>query len=905
MAINTQKFLPGSKGTAKPLPQAKISSITLTSQDKKNVNTIRVKTIQIDKMLKGTLAADKKRLDDKKKEASQKRKDDIETKLEKKPDPKKKFKMPNILPRMGVLDWIKNFIGNIILGYFAYRLVGNLPALKGLFTGIVAAGEFIIDWGGKILNGLVTFVDWGYKLYDGLRQFTGNIFGKSGLKVFDDFMSTLNLVLNAVIVIALAFGRIKLNPLKWFKGKKPKPSKPKVPKPKVGGRFKPKFRGGPGRGFPILSAIMAIFDFGSRKAAGESNERAAIGTGGGVLGGIAGAALAAILFPEPFTSAAGVITLGILGTLGYNFGAMGGDAVSDTVGFAKGGRVKKATRVVKPRGVVASKKKRPIKNIDPVKITPGEDIGDKTEGGGFFGWIKGMLGGFSPLKYFKEYGDKFGAIPFFGPIIALAVQALMGQKPGDEEYKNAGLGIISLLAKGLNIGKLVGSIGGVGFATGGLVDKSVLMKESKAADWLGKELKKSMTPIVDATISDLERNLGKRKQTNNKGTYPNPDSATGASMLTPGSVPGGKLNLNQLVHLAKAAGANDSEAIRLASIAMYESGGNSNAHNPKYPDNSYGLWQVNMLDEPGYMLGEERRNRYNLTNNEQLWDPATNAKIALDILRTSGWSAWSTDKLVTQKDLDAAKTALNASPPQSYSFKKKDGQSSQSYNIGGRGIVDIGKSLAKEGFAVAEHPDFTKFQGYTPGKGSVSNVHSGKGHYEGRALDVTDHRGSMADSKERYRSVLDNLYANRKNNNLKMLIHDSWGDWYSPNTSKSGPGSYGHPTHMHIETYHKGGKVPGRGERWAKLLGGEMVIDIDSAGPAKDLLLAINQASGRDGVMKAIRDYAPYEAIQSRMIPVPVDRMVPVPIPSKSGGGTVVIGGGGGNDPFSSLGLNA
>jgi len=42
MAINTQKFLPASKGIGKSLATAKISSITLTSQDKKSVNTIRV-----------------------------------------------------------------------------------------------------------------------------------------------------------------------------------------------------------------------------------------------------------------------------------------------------------------------------------------------------------------------------------------------------------------------------------------------------------------------------------------------------------------------------------------------------------------------------------------------------------------------------------------------------------------------------------------------------------------------------------------------------------------------------------------------------------------------------------------------------------------------------------------------
>ena len=54
--------------------------------------------------------------------------------------------------------------------------------------------------------------------------------------------------------------------------------------------------------------------------------------------------------------------------------------------------------------------------------------------------------------------------------------------------------------------------------------------------------------------------------------------------------------------------------------------------------------------------------------------------------------------------------------------------------------------------------------------------------------------------------------------------------------------------------------------------------------------------------MKAIRDYAPYEAIQSRMIPV--KKMVPVPVPmpvGSSGGGGMVVVGGGGEDPFSSL----
>ena len=65
------------------------------------------------------------------------------------------------------------------------------------------------------------------------------------------------------------------------------------------------------------------------------------------------------------------------------------------------------------------------------------------------------------------------------------------------------------------------------------------------------------------------------------------------------------------------------------------------AHNPTYPDNSYGLMQVNMLDERGYQLGAERRQRYGLQSNDQLFDPLTNMRAAKDIYDSQGLGAWS------------------------------------------------------------------------------------------------------------------------------------------------------------------------------------------------------------------------------------------------------------------------
>lgn len=57
-------------------------------------------------------------------------------------------------------------------------------------------------------------------------------------------------------------------------------------------------------------------------------------------------------------------------------------------------------------------------------------------------------------------------------------------------------------------------------------------------------------------------------------------------------------------------------------------------------DLSYGLWQINM--RPDY--GAQRRQMWGLSNNEQLFDPATNARAAYDLYRRRGgrFTDWST-----------------------------------------------------------------------------------------------------------------------------------------------------------------------------------------------------------------------------------------------------------------------
>ncbi len=73
--------------------------------------------------------------------------------------------------------------------------------------------------------------------------------------------------------------------------------------------------------------------------------------------------------------------------------------------------------------------------------------------------------------------------------------------------------------------------------------------------------------------------------------------------------------------------------------AMKESTGRPMAHNKnsKTGDNSYGLFQINMIGS----LGPARLKEYNLDSNEDLFDPVRNAEIAFQMSNGGkNWSAW-------------------------------------------------------------------------------------------------------------------------------------------------------------------------------------------------------------------------------------------------------------------------
>ena len=117
------------------------------------------------------------------------------------------------------------------------------------------------------------------------------------------------------------------------------------------------------------------------------------------------------------------------------------------------------------------------------------------------------------------------------------------------------------------------------------------------------------------------------------------------------AAPGEQYTFDQLEYLAKKAGWGDESGLA-AAIALGESSGIPNKHNAKYPDDSWGLMQINMLDDPDndYLLGQERREKYGIGRNEELFDPLTNMRIAKKIRDEQGLNAWTVYKEGTYKN---------------------------------------------------------------------------------------------------------------------------------------------------------------------------------------------------------------------------------------------------------------
>ena len=127
------------------------------------VYTIRTKVIEIDKLLKGTLAEEKVQQKKERKQKEVEQRAQQETKLEKKDKDGEEEAPKSLIPKLSFLDGIKKFLGGVLMGWPTLRLIKFLPKIVSFLKPAAAFVDWVLKWGGKLLDGLITFVDWGYK----------------------------------------------------------------------------------------------------------------------------------------------------------------------------------------------------------------------------------------------------------------------------------------------------------------------------------------------------------------------------------------------------------------------------------------------------------------------------------------------------------------------------------------------------------------------------------------------------------------------------------------------------------------------------------------------------------------------------------------------------------------------
>jgi hypothetical protein len=393
----------------------------------------------------------------------------------------------------------------------------------------------------------------------------------------------------------------------------------------------------------------------------------------------------------------------------------------------------------------------------------------------------------------------------------------------------------------------------------------------KIGERIAKTLEVMVNEKVNQTLQAIRKEFGKKDIIGPTG----PTSTSGE--IAEGTLARGQITIEQLVGLAKGAGFSQQDAVIMAAIAMAESGGNSNAHNNNRAtgDNSYGLWQINMIDR----LGPERLKQFGISNYEQLKDPVINAHAAKKTKERQGFTAWSVYKSGKYKTHLAAAQRAAGSPAITV-YKP---------GTGGGGFIPLGGMVG----TLSEVQRLAESMGLTMTSGQRGPRYPGDRslHISGRAMDFSNvPKGSIgsplmdkfaSEVVKKYGSSLTQLIytplgfgiANKKRVNLSH-----WGE-------KTNAGHY---DHVHV-AFEKGGKTPGVptpaivGEK-----GPEFVLDNDTTTALEQnfpgFLDSLNKADYK-GTLQVLQNYASYHNPSGTTLMM--QRVIiekPIPMQSKGGG---------------------
>ena len=882
MAINNQKFLPPSKSVA--LVKRKTTNISKFLAPNKSVSLvddteiIKVKAIEVDKLLRNNLLLKAKEIKDDKREKENEERQKEEDKLERKnvnsKDPKEII--PNI-PKIGFLESIKRFLYWTFLGYAFTKFNKYLPQFVELGKKLIPVANFIGDLTGNVLNSLGDFLVKGYEAADATRGFLKDIGGNNTVKLFDKFSKSLNDFINAAIVFG-ALATKKRTPMGGLGGSGGKigfdVTGRRVSR-KVQARYLERFgertfikRFGTknlksvvtktfgkqasrlvGKSLDGIPIVGGLVDFVINLIMGENPGRAAARAVGSSVGSALGS-----FIPIPF---AGTILGGILGDV------VGG-ALYDTLvngnkktqARAQGGSItRKGSSVGGRVGRTIKKTPRGSVRVPRQQTVPGKDVGGIKEIIKLYGDDTNPQSR-SSLRALKNTSSSLKKIPLFGNLMGASIDIALGQRPDKNIFKSVANSFGSFI-QGVIDNNITSTLGDVmhtiaGLAEGGVVPRTI-MENQNTGFTLGLMISKVFSTMLDTRVNEIFRSLRKEMGLAGEGPLvPGPEGGE----LTKGSIPRGQITMDQLVGLAKGAGFNQSDAVIMAAIAMAESGGDSNAHNNRPPDDSYGLWQVNMIGN----LGPARRKQFGIGTDDELKDPVVNVNAAKLIKQSQGFKAWSVySSGAYRKFLPAAQQS--ASSP-SITVYKASTLSGGFIPLGaGYGNLQTAQKLASS-------------MGLTMTSFNTGKHAEGSLHYQNRAMDFSnDSVGAGTPEQLKFAQTLVQQYGKTaaeifytplgysiKNGKVVELIDPS-----------------NHYNHVHV-AFGRGGRVNRPtfaliGER-----GREFIFDSDTTSGldriAPGLLDKLNVAKTKPQLENILQSYTEYEQPEIIVMIQPIEKIV-------------------------------
>lgn len=456
------------------------------------------------------------------------------------------------LPKTGFLDAIKNFILYTAMGMMVPFVLKNLPTILSVSKLLIPAYEFIENFFGNVLVGIVNVIDFSYKVHDNVRGLLKNVTGNKVEKEFDELEKNLNTFLNLAVVLGLTVagsgGEILKKPQPTQTGGAP-PTTSASPQPSLARRVARKIPGAravsriPAVGkfarlFTRVPVVGGLISFAISMLMGEKIGRAAARA----VGTTAGAALG-LLVPFPVV---GTILGGFLGDI------VGGGLYDVLEAFNKpkqklaaGGKVNgkrgsKPTRQI--RKVTTQKPQKQIRQ----RTVPGKNVGGEDNIKKLFPETEDEKT-MSPLRLLKKNINvmKSSRSGVLGALLSSGVEMMvLGQKierptlMGLEKYLSYVIDSSIQDQSKQNVRALASSM--FAMADGGIVpvSRSLSTGGTSTGSMVAKEIVKSFTAMLNNRSVEIFQNIRRELELKSpEGAAPAGEPGEGGGLQVTSSSP--------------------------------------------------------------------------------------------------------------------------------------------------------------------------------------------------------------------------------------------------------------------------------------------------------------------------------------------------------------------------------